>query len=92
MSITHTSDNGKYTVVWHSPPDHPEVALYALRHGEPWRDLIGDGLILSLLLDIDALKGKVEDLKADLKESNYETNRMQRLLDDYEWTQRGDEA
>ena len=33
--------------------------LYALRDGEPWRDLAGDGLILALAQEIDRLRAQV---------------------------------
>lgn len=36
-------DDGKYTVIF------DDGRLYALRHGEPWRDLTGDKLVLAML-------------------------------------------
>jgi len=50
--MRHNFADKKYTVVFDE-----ETALFeALRHGEPWRDLCGDGLILAMLQEVDHLK------------------------------------
>lgn len=49
---------GKYTVIHRHGTE-----FQALRYGEPWRDLTGDGLILAMCQEIEALKfaAKVRD-------------------------------
>lgn len=42
---------GKYTVVMEG-----DGKLHALRYGEPWRDCVGDGLILALAQEIESLR------------------------------------
>ncbi len=44
-------NDGKYTVIHENG-----VNLHALRHGKPWRDLPGDGLILSLVQRVEELE------------------------------------
>lgn len=39
--------DGKYTIV-----GIEDGKLHALRHGEPWRDLVGDKLVLSLAQEL----------------------------------------
>lgn len=55
-SETHTQvADGKYTVV------HDNGAnLRALRYGQPWRDLVGDGLVLAMAQEIENLIGCLE--------------------------------
>lgn len=48
-------DGGKYTVCHENGTN-----LRALRNGEPWRELTGDGLVL-------AMAQRIEDLTASLK-------------------------
>lgn len=44
-------DNGKYTIVM------PESGgLHALRYGEEWRDLTGDGMVLAMAYEIEKLR------------------------------------
>jgi hypothetical protein len=44
-------EGGKYTVI------HDNGAnLHALRHGEPWRELVGDGLVLAMAQRIEDLE------------------------------------
>jgi hypothetical protein len=50
---------GKYEVV----QDHNGL-LRALRHGEPWRDLGGDGLVLALAQEVAALRENAVDALA----------------------------
>jgi hypothetical protein len=40
-------EGGKYTVIYDNG------RLSALRYGEPWRDLTGDGLVLALVHEIE---------------------------------------
>lgn len=50
MRLTHTFDDGKYTVIYDGGK------LSALRYGEPWRDMTGDKLVSSMLFEVDRLK------------------------------------
>lgn len=50
--MRHELLDGKYTIVF----DEKTGRLEALRYGEPWRDLVGDGLVLAMLQEIDRLK------------------------------------
>lgn len=44
-------ENGKYTLV------HDNGAgFHALRGGEPWRELVGDGLVLAAAYEIEKLR------------------------------------
>lgn len=44
--------DGKYTVIMTD-----DGGLRALRYGEEWRDLCGDGLVLALAHEIENLRG-----------------------------------
>jgi hypothetical protein len=46
--------DGKYTVVWDT------AGLRALRYGLPWRDLVGDKLVLAMAFEIDELRKRVD--------------------------------
>ncbi|PPD55292.1 MAG: hypothetical protein CTY12_01415 [Methylotenera sp.] len=52
--ITHTVGDGKYTIIYE------DGRLSALRYGEPWRDLVGDGMVLAMLQEINFLKEQRE--------------------------------
>lgn len=58
-----TLDNGKYEVVFDS-----NSRLYALRHGEEWRDLLGDNLILCMLQRIVELEEQVSKVEGESNE------------------------
>ena len=56
MSLTIiTTRNGRYTLT-HTNGNN----LEADRDGEPWRDLRGDNLVLSLVQDIEYLQTKLD--------------------------------
>jgi hypothetical protein len=56
--MQHDFADGKYTVI------NDNGKLTALRYGEPWaRDLTGDNLIYSMLVEVDRLK---QELKQEL--------------------------
>lgn len=56
MTKIHLQD-GKYTV------QHENGANFkALRYGEEWRDLTGDGLVLALVQRIEELQHEIEDI------------------------------
>ena len=48
--------DGKYTVIMTKDGN-----LRALRYGEEWRDLVGDGMVLSLAQEIDDLRQKIKE-------------------------------
>lgn len=52
--MEHTVSDGKYTIIFHD-----DGKMEALRYGEKWRDLTGDGMVLSMLQEIDDLKAEV---------------------------------
>jgi hypothetical protein len=53
--IKESFDNGKYTVIF-STVNAPNTTFKALRHGEEWRDLTGDGLVLAMLHEVERLR------------------------------------
>jgi hypothetical protein len=54
MKTSITVADGKYTV------EHEDGAgICALRYGEEWRDLVGDGLVLALVQRIEELEGNM---------------------------------
>lgn len=59
------TDDKEYRVV-----QDGEGRLYALRYDEPWRDLVGDNLILRLAQDLDNARTRLakiaEALQLDL--------------------------
>ena len=57
QSIVENFDNGKYTVVF-----PPNGGLHALRHGEAWRDLTGDGMVLAMLQEVQRLRAIVNEV------------------------------
>ena len=50
-----TVSDGKYTVI------QDINGLYALRYGEEWRELTGDGLILALAMEVQELRDKLAE-------------------------------
>lgn len=50
-----STPDGKYTVV----QDHTGK-LFALRYNEPWRDCVGDNLVLALAYEVDELRSQLE--------------------------------
>lgn len=51
-------DDGKYTVVHDSG-----TGLHALRYGEHWRDMTGDGLVLAMAQEIEDLRRRIVPVK-----------------------------
>ena len=49
--------DGKYTLIMEP------TNLRALRYGEPWRDLVGDGFVMALGQEIQALREQVVKFK-----------------------------
>jgi len=50
-------ENGKYTFI-----QRPDGGCEALRYGEPWRDLVGDSLVLCMAQEIERLREKIDEL------------------------------
>lgn len=48
--------DGKYTIIQESGR-----GLRALRYGDEWRDLTGDGLVLALVQEIEDLRVQLSD-------------------------------
>lgn len=58
--------DGKYTVIHNNG-----VGFQALRHGEPWRILTGDGLVFAMTQEIESLRSVETD--RDIKAANLKT-------------------
>ncbi len=50
--------DGKYTVLVAA-----DGRLKALRHGEEWRDCVGDGLVLALAQEVEELRNELQKLR-----------------------------
>lgn len=59
--IRHNVSDNKYTIIFYD-----DGSLKALRYGEHWRDLTGDGLVLAMLQEIDDLKEQINSLQGTL--------------------------
>lgn len=62
-------NNGKYTYIFEDGNQS------ALRYGEPWRDLVGDNLILAMAQEIERLRERVSELGeylADCQRASWE--------------------
>jgi ubiquinone biosynthesis protein UbiJ len=57
--IRHNVGDNKYTIVFYD-----DGSIKAFRHGEHWRDLTGDGMVLAMLQEIDDLKEQVSHLNS----------------------------
>ena len=55
--------DGKYTVIHNNG-----VGFQALRHGEPWRSLTGDGLVFAMAQEIERLR--LVETDRDIKAAN----------------------
>jgi len=56
-------ENGKYIIVL----TEKTCTFHALRYGQPWRDLTGDNLILSLFHKVEELKEELQKLSTKNK-------------------------
>lgn len=52
-------DHGKYTIIFSTTE-----GFKALRYGLPWRDLTGDGMVLSMLYEVEELRKIVNEVHA----------------------------
>lgn len=68
MKIEHELYDGKYTIKYQMEPHNFE----ALRHGESWRDLTGDGLMLAMVFELQDCKDKIAKYEALLLECHKE--------------------
>lgn len=59
-------DGGKYEVV-----QEAGGKAYALRHGEHWRDLTGDKLVLSLAYDLVEARERIANLEEQVAYQDY---------------------
>jgi hypothetical protein len=55
--------DGKYTVVIGDGTG----TLKALRHGEPWQDLVGNNLVYWLAVELDDARRRIAELEQQLK-------------------------
>jgi len=55
--------DGKYTL-----QHNHGIGLKCLRYDEPWRDLVGDGMVLALVQRIEALEDSHKELLSCLKD------------------------
>lgn len=49
---------GKYTVIFEDEP----YSFKALRYDEPWRDLTGEGLVLSMLMEVERTRKIINEI------------------------------
>lgn len=54
-------EHGKYRVIFDS-----YSGFRALRYGEPWRDLTGDNLIMTMAFRIEELENKLKEISNNL--------------------------
>lgn len=59
-------EDGKYTVLHENGAN-----LRALRHGEPWRDLVGDSLVLAMAQHIEELEAKLQAIESEKDNERY---------------------
>lgn len=59
-------ENGKYTVLHENG-----VNLRALRHGEAWRELTGDGLVLAMAQRIEELEEQLQAIESEKDNERY---------------------
>lgn len=52
--------NGKYEIIIE---ELPKYKAYALRYGEPWRDILGDNLIHALATELYGAREELKQLK-----------------------------
>jgi hypothetical protein len=58
--------DGKYTYI------NDDDGQRVLRHGEPWRDLVGDNFVLAMAQRIEELKELLEEVENELRvETDY---------------------
>jgi len=50
------------------------------RHGEPWRDLIGDKLVLSMVNMIESLSNERDRLLANIRDYDSKTEKLDEML------------
>lgn len=73
-------EDGKYTYQF-----HPDGRSEVLRHGEPWRDTVGDKFIYCMASEIEQLRQRVDALVKERDATykiadHYRTSRDQSLL------------
>lgn len=58
-TVRHSFCDGKYEYV-----REPGFRAHVYRHGEEWRDVLGDGFILSMIHRIEELEGCLRDVRS----------------------------
>lgn len=80
--------DGKYTVIHDNGRD-----LHALRHGEPWqRSLAGDGLVLAMAQEVEALDSQVATLTSQLEKASTYRNAVEDIARKIGWPNDGEGA
>jgi uncharacterized coiled-coil protein SlyX len=81
-------DNGKYTVL--IGEEVGEITT-ALRHGEPWRDILGDKLIFNLAYEVHEQQARIAELEQKVKDQqqciSYDNDCFGLLKQDYDKAQ-----
>lgn len=65
-------NDGKYTIEFNEDPT--QFRFKALRYREPWRDLEGDGLVLSMFHRIQELEEQLAEKERKLEETDWLLN------------------
>lgn len=78
MRSTISLDNGKYIVVENLPKGEFEC----LRHGEKWRDLLGDGMVLSMFYRIQELESGLIQIYEEVLNGNKDLDRILEISDE----------
>lgn len=59
-------EDGKYTVLHENGTN-----LRALRHGQPWRELVGDSLVLAMAQRIEELQEQLQAIESEKDNERY---------------------
>ncbi len=74
-NLSVTVADGKYTLVF-TPDGH----LSALRYGQPWRDLTGDGMVLALVQEVDKLRAALISVYDARPSQRWQAERIEAAL------------
>jgi len=58
-----TLNNGKYTIYLNDSSDNDRFVFKCERYKEPWRNLTGDNLMLSLVYRVQELEEKLNEIE-----------------------------
>jgi hypothetical protein len=76
LALDVTVYDGKYTVQMTE-----KGRLTALRYGEPWRDLLGDGLVCALAGEVESLRNELTALRRDKERLDWLGKNCTRIAD-----------